>query len=502
MYLNEEEVLEALLRENWFPRQREKEEEFPPVFSSESLSIETAKQIYDKAYCESRKYDKFDYVNCTSTRFNNVHRTLSIPHPKSYIDLCFCISENWKSIKYIQKNTKSLIKPQKHQTDARILLMNYENEKQKKLMKAKKSFSKKFLVKTDISNFFPSLYTHTIPWSLVGIEDAKKERGNKKIWYNKLDRCAQAVRRGETNGVPIGPGTSNILAEIILAKIDEKLPDSVFRYIDDYHFYAESYSEAEDFLLNLGLALEEFKLKLNIKKTSIKQLPSAYEEMWVSELSSKIPSLSAPSDVDKILHLIDYAVSIHREEPDGSILKYAINSVAWRVKGYRKNLVIKRILELAFHYPVLLPSFRLIGQSYNNFKEKRQLQFTPQNYEPYFKKLVKENCRHKRTDAICWALFYMLKSPDSNIDTETANQVIESKDCLSITMLLLDKTLHEDIKTFAEKEILNKNDLYLKDNYWVLLYEMYARGIINNPYNDDATFSILKNNHVSFLQAA
>ena len=45
---------------------------------------------------------------------------------------------------------------------------------------------------------------------------------------------------------------------------------------------------------------------------------------------------------------------------------------------------------------------------------------------------------------------------------------------------------------------LNKSDLYELDQYWVLLYQLFNDGIIENPYREDKSFDILKDEEVSF----
>ena len=79
----------------------------------------------------------------------------------------------------------------------------------------------------------------------------------------------------ETIGVAIGPGTSNIVTEIILHPIDQKLRNSKYefiRYIDDYTAFFDTYENAEEFIRVLGTELSKYGLLLNIKKTEIKNV--------------------------------------------------------------------------------------------------------------------------------------------------------------------------------------------------------------------------------------
>lgn len=95
---------------------------------------------------------------------------------------------------------------------------------------------------------FPSIYTHSIPWALHGKAVSKKSTSITALAGNLLDKCTQHTRDKQTNGLLIGPHSSNIIAEIILTKIDVELQakgyKKIARHIDDYAFYAEDFAEA------------------------------------------------------------------------------------------------------------------------------------------------------------------------------------------------------------------------------------------------------------------
>ena len=54
---------------------------------------------------------------------------------------------------------------------------------------------KKYKVKADISTCFPSIYTHAIPWALVGKNNAKENRNSKKEYYNMIDSSCTVAKR-------------------------------------------------------------------------------------------------------------------------------------------------------------------------------------------------------------------------------------------------------------------------------------------------------------------
>ena len=81
----------------------------------------------------------------------------------------------------------------------------------------------RFLAIADISKCFPSIYSHAIPWALVGKRTAKLNKTKKSFWYNKLNSHIRNVKFAETNGVLIGPHASNLISEILLTKVDHAI---------------------------------------------------------------------------------------------------------------------------------------------------------------------------------------------------------------------------------------------------------------------------------------
>ena len=105
----------------------------------------------------------------------------------------------------------------------------------------------RYVVITDISGFFPTIYTHTIPWALHGKSIAKQNQSKTPEFFGNIldDRC-MGVQDRQTIGLPIGPDTSHIIAEIIGVSIDEAIKKSLgtwpkgFRYVDDFYFFFDT----------------------------------------------------------------------------------------------------------------------------------------------------------------------------------------------------------------------------------------------------------------------
>lgn len=503
-YLSAEGVLNGLLQHNLFPNHSKEKEELPPIFTSASFTTDVAKQLAESTGHRSGEYPGYDTVEYKLTRYNGVARNCSIPHPRAYATLAHSIFDNWEHLRYIMDNEVSLTRPKPHD-DGRIAVMNYENKVDEKRRELMASFGRRFRVTTDITNFYPSIYSHSISWATVGVATAKANR-DPKAWFNKLDKAVRDSKRGETIGIAIGPGTSSILSELILARVDCELTDtfadklSHTRYIDDYTAYCDSYNIAEEYIIRLSEELDKYKLKLNVTKTEIVSLPEPNDDNWVVRLNNAFSNVEMHSPYS-IGSFLDLAVSIANPTPDGSILKYALKSIVKGIEQVKEqnqvdvdisDTLMQYAFNLAFYQPVLAPLLgRLIdaGSSFDSEEWASSLQ-----------RILCEYTRRRNSDGISWILYYCLIYKIS-IRECCANTIIESEDCIPILLLYLAGDINQqaEVRKFANR--LVGEDLYHLDRYWLLFYQLFLEGIIANPYNNDMSFEILKAGGVTFLES-
>ena len=151
---------------------------------------------------------------------------------------------------------------------------------------------------------------------------AKANKGSGH-WFNKLDQKLRQTRRNETQGIGIGPATSNILAEVVLGKVDEALGSTYFRrYVDDYTAYCKTEDECQEVLRNVAEELHSFKLLLNIKKTEIVSLPTPLSDSWATTLALSLPC-NRPIRSWEALCYFNLAIELSKQTTGGSVLKYA-----------------------------------------------------------------------------------------------------------------------------------------------------------------------------------
>jgi len=145
------------------------------------------------------------------------------------------------------------------------------------------------LLQADFSRFYPSIYTHAIPWAIHGKEIA---RNNPALFGNRIDKRVRESQDKQTGGIPIGPDTSFLIGEIMGSAVDCALEKRIgklrgTRFVDDYHLYFDSYHDAEKALAALHAIAISLELEVNDFKTEIVQLPEALEPRWKQELRSR-----------------------------------------------------------------------------------------------------------------------------------------------------------------------------------------------------------------------
>ena len=383
-------------------------EKLPPVF--------TAKGFFD--YCESKSpifpEKPTEYIYYESMRNISTPRPLGIPNPASYQQLCKFISVNWPRFQqHFERETKgqehivSRTHIRKMKSSDSLFAMNYKNWKTDGTPEPDLLLGTKYLVRADISNCFPSIYTHALSWALVGKDVAKQNQKDRTQWYNKLDFYTRNIKNGETHGLLIGPHVSNLLSEIVLVKIDNILYGKGWRYIrniDDYTCYVSTYGDGQLFLTELSEQLRAYNLTLNHKKTSIEELPIASVEQWVRKINTFTAfGTNETMNFKEVRAYLDLTIELMQENNDNAaILNYAMKVMTNKqLTNNAKTYYVKTIFHLTIIYPYLVSL--LEEYVFKPFGVEKEMIST------FSKILYKEGIKIKNYEAVCYALYYAIK---------------------------------------------------------------------------------------------
>lgn len=267
---------------------------FCPLLNVINDKIQTEKYELN-GICSNKKIENCENVNYKL--FNNKNakydwRPFELINPVLYVFLVREITqeENWNNIqkRFKELNSKSfvqcfsipIISETKKSNKAEQVLQWWNRIEQDSI---KYSLEFNYLFHTDITNFYPSIYTHSIAWALHNKEIAK-EKKNDDLLGNKIDKYIRKMSYGQTNGIPQGSVLMDFIVEIILAYIDNLLTKKmrnekkiknkdfkIIRYRDDYKIFVNNPQNAETILKNLSEILAETGLKLNPSKTIASQ---------------------------------------------------------------------------------------------------------------------------------------------------------------------------------------------------------------------------------------
>ena len=486
--MNRDFVRDALLQHNYFPNQKEKSHELPPCFSTTGLDARLAAKIRDagQPFVPSKGHD---YVPYTLTRYNGGPRVCGVPHPYPYCRLVLQILTSWGSIEPKLSSSASAITAKEH-ADGRLFKMDYGPHAARSNRYVRKSASAKFVAHADISNFFPSIYTHAIPWAVLGIDAAKQGASN--TWSDKLDRYVRDCRRGETNGVSIGPGTSSLVAELILSRVDRSLQRKFEfdRYIDDYTAFCRTRQDAEDFLRRLEFELSRFNLYLNYNKTSITELPHPEVPEWVDGL--RVEQLPASPTLYEVKTFLSRAVSLSTQFPDGSVLRYAVNALS--SKSFSPSVgryVVMRIFGISLNKLHLCSSLAtFLPHAYDkagNFKLEKELVA-----------LIDAAVSSRRSDAICWSL-WIARETKTQIDQSLQEKCRRTFDVFGTVLLYMigSAITRRAITRWVRSRILSRPPSVQERN-WMLIHYLYNESKLSTPEVKDKALRVLKKAKVNF----
>jgi hypothetical protein len=243
------------------------------------------------------------------------------------------IDSEWSAIrKHLKKSKLSASTPDFSKAKERAVTSRPLSELHP--LKVLRSRGYQYMLRTDVSRYFPTIYTHSLSWALHGKAAAKKSRRTSALLGNKLDWAIQRCQDSQTLGIPIGPDTSHIIAEIIGVALDVALKKDLgrwpagFRFVDDYFLFFETQADAEQALAKLSARLREYELDVNFEKTEVVSVHAFSDDVWTYTLRGLEIAAEGSAQRASIHHYFDSALELSRNHPGQSVIKYALRRIS------------------------------------------------------------------------------------------------------------------------------------------------------------------------------
>ena len=509
--LSSEALTTGLLNHGLFP------EKVPPCFTSQGLAEAAMELLADHIADEDEKsikstIEKYssDYIRYEALRDTNVPRHLGIPHPASYAIQVFGLARHWQIIStHCNKPNPQFSQIHvQHTGVGRVFEMNYKGSERYKKEETELGWmaGSKYVVKADIATCFPSIYTHSIPWALHGKAEAKKSSSITKLSGNLLDKVTQNIRDKQTNGLLIGPHSSNVISEIILTSVDidlqEKGYEKVFRHIDDYTFYAKTHDEAERFVKDLGMCLRAYELSLNDKKTQILELPRPSTENWIQRLSTFAFPKDEELRISTIRSYLDLALECSKKIGKSTPLNYAIKSISGtsddrKLNSRAKRMYTQEAINLALAFPYLAPLLdKFVFQKYPHPEQSDAI-------SKFCTALIELGLQKLYPDAIAHAIYYSIRyKAKIDLSDQKLIDIILLDDCLTSVLLLeYGKYINSQ---FLQKELMKHADLLKSGDKrdiqrnWLFVYQLWTDNDLNG--NGQSFLVALRNKGIKFIE--
>lgn len=275
--------------------------------------LQTLYSTYNNAQGQPKRHSPSEFEDVNYMFLNNkdgkfAWRPFQLIHPALYVSLVNKITEqtNWNLIvaRFAQFQSNPNIRcysiplrSDDQQSDrATSISLWWQTIEQQSLELALKY---EYVLHTDISDCYGSIYSHSVPWAIHTKPSAKAQRRDLTLVGNSIDKHLQDMAYGQTNGIPQGSVLMDFIAEMVLGFADLELSDKIqqinlqdyeiIRYRDDYRVFSNNPQTVEHITKLLTEILIELGMRLNAQKTIVSSnvIKSALKSDKLYWISSK-----------------------------------------------------------------------------------------------------------------------------------------------------------------------------------------------------------------------
>ncbi|WP_296644687.1 RNA-directed DNA polymerase [Roseinatronobacter sp.] len=355
----------------------------------------------------------------------------------------------------------------------------------------------------DIRAFFHSIYTHAIPWAIYGKDWAKQNRQNSHFG-NLLDLYCRNAQDGQTIGLPVGPDTSRLIAEVIASAMDKRFSKIVqiedqdaSRYIDDYTIAVPKGQSGDSIIAAVRQAAGYFELELNNDKSEVHLTSRRPSTGWKQVALAHIPK--SDKSTNNFLRFFYEIGRFCNEHPELNVEKFAfqnarssfVNSSEWSglqshlINAYRRNSSL-----ISFLVEVLI------------LREVEHGDVDRTKIVAFLERRLSDLALENRTGEIIWLLFLIVRL-NIRVPSERITPLFRLEN--SMVALMVTHAAHRGLIEGAIDQSYWQRHLTphgLRGPMWLYAYESIRNGTNSNPdrtfIDQDPFFSHLMNKNIKF----
>ncbi|HEY8098902.1 MAG TPA: RNA-directed DNA polymerase [Methylobacter sp.] len=512
----------ALISKGYFPK------ELPTVFTTDDFgkhvndiliewkkfgvfSRKSAGKVPNKKFHKRDSYiysvDHAEMETISKPKRGYERRNIHIIHPIPQALLSYEMAVNWKSVqKWLLRQTYSLDQIRISRSYKRSIKgINFQ------IHDVKKHYIESisdWLVKTDISRFYPTIYTHSISWAAYGKERVKN---NIKLYQgslaDRIDVLVRSCNRNQTIGIPIGPETSRIIAEVISSRIDSdfqsKLPDvkkeHIDRLQDDWFIGVETLEKAENALSAIASVYRGYGLEINGSKTSVRRAIELSGSHWVHEIGAFLAHRSGPIRGVRLRELISLSLRLQILHPSDPVVSYTLSIIETQQTPTEDIETLESfLLKAATISPISMDRICSIILNIQYKTSKLSINRICER----FTILAERNIENGNLYEAIW-LIYTLRGLRYPLRSKYISETIETVSSSALALILLDMN-SKGLCAFRLPDVewtrRITGDSVKSDWIWLLGYEGIRHGWLADPHNVMAEpfFRAMASRHVAF----
>lgn len=441
-------------------------------------------------------------------RFGKEDRRHGVPNPIAHLLLSRTLADNYIDLRRKARESKITCSPPAFDWSGSRALVRPTLELLDDFRVNLSSRREEFVV-ADVRAFFHSIYTHAIPWAIHGKAFAKQHR-TPAHYGNMIDLLCRNAQDGQTIGLPVGPDTSRLIAEVVASAIDAELQQRLSigardasRYVDDYTLSSPERASGEELLATLRQSTAVFELELNNEKSAIFSTSHRQALGWQQAVLAHLPRASqrgAQTEADAVQHFLYQLGRICEAHQNINVEKYGlqrarsalISTDDWSelqfslINAYRRNSTLVSFLTEAC----------LLRQGTHGDVQTEILAEFIGNRIPVL-------ARANRTGEIIWLLFLAIRLGVTLSASQLAPLFLIENGFIALLVVCLDDRglVQGDVNRDFWNQSLTEDGL--RSPMWLYAYEAVTQGFLPGCTDDfitrDAYFSLLRAKRVQFL---